>query len=636
LETTVIHHQYRALHSVITLAGLLLLVPAEISLASQNQVGDPPQTPLLYRLSIPAAALHRLHVQIIDEMPQGGTVEFAIPAWSPGYYQILHYEADIEHVRAKDGSGRLLAVTHASPRVWSIDTSAQTGAPTRIVVEYDVYAHDAGLGFFGSNLDGTAKLGYINGASAFLYEVGKTQRPVRLEATLPAGWNLATPLTPMAAPAATIRPAAAGQGGPAPLRFEAENYDALIDCPLQFGQFTSTEFVSDGATFQCVCVGSADWDKARVSTVLGKIVHAGIQVFGKPAFARYVFFFHIGGKGFEGGLEHRNSTVIHLSEALKDGKSEEFQTVTAHEFFHAWNVKRLRPTGLGPFDYSQPVRTASLWWAEGVTDYYADLIVYRAGLRDKTWLLKDLADRMEELDNNPSRLRVTLEDASRKAWEGESEGFDGLSYYLKGSLVGLYFDLRLRAVSEGKYSLDDVMRLLDTEFGSKNRAYPESALLTDLASLSQTDLHTEYADLVSTGKEIDWNAALEPVGLSLHREMSSYLGVQLHQAKGEGVLIDAIETGSAAARCGLQAGDTLLAIDGDTVTFDAFKTLLADRLPRSPIQLTVLRRGSQIKLLGDSGVRYSHYQLIPSRQDADVATAMTLFLPTTAKSPIVP
>jgi len=173
---------------------------------------------------------------------------------------------------------------------------------------------------------------------------------------------------------------------------------------------------------------------------------------------------------------------------------------------------------------------------------------------------------------------------------------------------------------------DDLMSLANTL----------SALLTDLASLSPTDLHTEYADLVSTSKEIDWNAVLEPVGLSLHRDMSSYLGVQLHQAKGEGVLIDAVETGSAAARCGLQAGDTLLAIDGDIVTFETFKALLAHRVPRSPIQLTVLRGGNQIKLLGDSGVQYSHYQLIPSRQNADVTTAMTLFLPTTAKSPIVP
>ncbi|MCW3053013.1 MAG: hypothetical protein JWN14_2183 [Chthonomonadales bacterium] len=601
-----------------------------------TQYSEPPQTPLLYRLSIPGAALHRLHFQIIDDMPPGEKVEFAIPAWSPGYYQILHYEADIEHVRAKDGNGRLLAVTHPSPRVWAIEPSPAAAVPTRIVVDYDVYAHDAGLGFFGSNLDGTAKLGYINGASAFLYEVGKTQHPVRLEATLPTGWKLATPLTPIATPPATIHTVAAGQEGELTRRFEAESYDALIDCPLQFGQFTSTEFVSDGATFQCVCVGSADWDKARVNTVLGKIVHAGIQVFGKPAFARYVFFYHIGGKGFEGGLEHRNSTVIHLSEALKDGKSEEFQTVTAHEFFHAWNVKRLRPTGLGPFDYTQPVRTASLWWAEGVTDYYADLIVYRAGLRDKSWLLKDLAERMEELDNNPARLRVTLEDASRKAWEGKSDGFDGLSYYLKGSLVGLYFDLRLRALSEGSHSLDDVMRLLDTEFGSKNKAYPEPALLTGLESLSHRDFHSEYADLLTTSKEIDWNAALEPVGLTLHRDANSFLGVQLHAAKGDGILIDAIETGSAANRCGVQAGDTLLEIDGEAISFGSFKEQFGHLAPRTPIQLTVLRNGKQIKLSGDSGVRYSHYRLILRQQNADATPLMTLFLPTAAKSPIAP
>jgi predicted metalloprotease with PDZ domain len=314
---------------------------------------------------------------------------------------------------------------------------------------------------------------------------------------------------------------------------------------------------------------------------------------------------------------------------LKDGKGEEFQTVTAHEFFHAWNVKRLRPEGLGPFDYTQPVRTASLWWAEGVTDYYSDVLLYRAKLRDKTWLLNDLAARIAELADNPSRLRVTLEEASRKAWEGESEGFDGLSYYLKGSLVGLYFDLRIRALTDGQRSLDDVIRLLDSAYGSKNKGYPEDALLASLEAVAQTDLHTEYADLLRSPKEIDWPAVFTPVGLVLHRESSSYLGVQVHADKdgaNAGIIIDAIEPGSAAVRCHLERGDLLVALNGEPVTLNTFRDQLGHLAPKSPLMLTVQRNGERLSLSGDSGLRYTRYEL--TAVAANVPAAADLFLPT--------
>ncbi len=519
---------FRTLLYRLALGALLIHPFPSLTAFASPQDGIAPEPPLVYRLSVPAPNSHRLHLRITEDHPSGTKMEFAIPAWTPGYYQILNYQADIEHVRATDGDGNALPVIHPTPRVWSIDTTARNAIPMPVTLDYDVNAHDPGLGFFGSAVDGELERGYINGASAFLYEVGHTQRPVRLDTALPAGWKLATPLTPLIG-ARSLGTAVTAEAKSETLQaFEAESYDALIDSPLQFGKFTSAEFVSDGATFQCVCVGSPDWDRSRVSTILTKIVHAAIQIFGKPPFKRYVFFYHIGGSGFLGGLEHHNSTVIHMGQPLSGGKGEDFQTVTAHEFFHAWNVKRLRPAGLGPFDYTQPVRTASLWWAEGVTDYYADVLLYRAGLRDKTWLLNDLADRIGDLDNTPSRLRVSLEDASRKSWEGESEGFDGLSYYLKGSLVGLYFDLRLRALTHGQRGLDDVMRLMEADYGSKGRAYPEGALLSCLEAVSQTDLHTEYANLVSSKGEIDWAAALAPAGLALRRDSSSYLGVQLH------------------------------------------------------------------------------------------------------------
>ncbi len=573
-----------------------------------------------YRLSIPKPERRRLHIHLLLEHPESQDVRFSIPAWTPGYYQILTYQTDIEALKARDGKGNSLPWTHDSARSWTVHCPLPGPPPDRLELDYDVYAHDAGLGFFGTVLDPAAQRGYVNGASAFLYVDGMTQSPVSLEVGLPTGWNIATPLPPLTSSPPTPNPAVT--------RYQASSYDDLIDSPLQFGQFSSTEFQSDGATFTCACIGSTNWDKAKVAVVLTKIVHAAIQVFGKPPFRHYLFLYHIGGGGFSGGLEHHNSTVIHLGSSLRDGSSEEFQSVTAHEFFHAWNVKRVRPLGLGPFDYTQPVRTASLWWAEGVTDYYADLILFRAGLRDRSWLLNDLSDRIGELENTPSRHRVTLEEASRRAWEGGSEGFDGLSYYLKGSLAGLYFDLRIRTLSGGKRSLDDVMRLLDAEYGAKGKGYPEEAVLKALESVAQTDLRTEYHAVIQSAEEIAWDDVFSAASLLLQQETVSYLGIQIRPAEPvakSGVLIQSIEPGSAAARLSLRPGDRILTLNGEEVRQDTLITALHKLPPKSALTLAVERGSERLVLTGDSGERFQNTTLAVKAVNVGTPGAPLLF-----------
>ena len=203
-------------------------------------------------------------------------------------------------------------------------------------------------------------------------------------------------------------------------------------------------------------------------------------MFGSVPFRQYAFIFHIGEEGFEGGLEHRSSTVIHLEDTLADGNDDEFLATCAHELLHAWNVKQIRPEGLGPFDYSRIVRTPSLWFAEGVTDYYADLIPVRAGLRTPDWFTQQLVQRIARLDSTVARGQVTLEQASLHAWEGQSEGYAGLSYYIKGSLAGAFFDLRVRELSGGERSLDDVMRSMDEMYGQRDVPYPSRGARRDV------------------------------------------------------------------------------------------------------------------------------------------------------------
>ncbi len=639
--------------------ALLLVGLRAVPVRAAPQDAPVPALPLhlAYDLSVADLASHKLGVRITLDNPPPGPISFAIPAWTPGYYQILAYQKDIEAVTAADETGKPLPLTRASERVWTIAPDAAPDAPPahRIVVSYRVNANDTGQGFFGSVLNGAERQGYVNGASTFLYLVGHTDAPVSLAVALPARWRLATPLDPqtpaastatpatsdttradkansdanVAAPDATAKPNPAPQSvQPAaePTKFTARSYDEMIDCPLQIGQFADTEFTTDGVPFRIVIAGHSSVDKPRLASVVSRIVHAGIALFGAAPFRRYVFFYHVGGGGFSGGLEHRSSTVIHLNESLGDGRGEGFQTVTAHEFFHAWNVKRLRPAGLGPFDYTQPVRTTSLWWAEGVTDYYAQLLLVRAGLRDRAWFLDDMNDRIAQLDATPARRRVSLAEASQRAWEGGSQGFGGLSYYLKGSLVGFYFDLRIRELTNGRRSLDDAMRELDVKYGRRDIGYPETALLDALNVASGSDLREEYDRYVRGYDDFDWGGVMNAVGLLLVRAPVPFLGVALtsppDDAKSDDagpVIVQEVEAGFSAAKMGLKPGDRIVRINQAPVTLASFSPILRAAPTDRPLVLDIERDGQPRTLEGKVGVQFTRQHSLTARPDAQVS-----------------
>jgi predicted metalloprotease with PDZ domain len=623
------------LHSPIGLFTLLACFAQGIS-AQQTAASAPstqPSPALVYHLDVPGLKPKTFHVTIRIEHPTEDHVDFAIPAWTPGYYQILSYETHIDNVHAEDGHGSGLPVLHPSRRVWEVTGSGGRREP--IQISYDLHAMDEGFGFFGSALQNNQA--YMNGASALMYVVGHTDLSASLSVSIPSDWKLATGLEALASIAGS-KPSLPGRtGATASYLFRAKDYDELIDCPMQFGRFDAVDFQSDGVRFRCVLVGNHQADVPRLTATLTRIVHTAIQVFGSAPFPRYVFFYHIGGGGFYGGLEHRNSTVIHLGNPIRDGGSDDFLTTTAHEFFHAWNVKYLRPSILGPFDYTQPVRTTSLWWAEGVTDYYAYLILLRSGLRDRDWFVRTFSDRIAELDNDDARVRVSLEEASSKAWEGGSMGFDGLSYYLKGSLVGLYFDLKIRELTEGHKTLDSAMRELAARYGRQGLGYPEDALLKVLDSVAGADLQSDYERYVRGTEEIVWQQVFSPAGLDLYRDRSAYLGI--HIAKGDRGKEDSdkethdlpatvadVERGMAADRMGLRPGDTIAKINNRPVTADSLTNTVQELAPDSPISLAILRDGKSLVLKGVSGSRYSGHQVVVT-PEAQLTGAMRRIFP---------
>jgi predicted metalloprotease with PDZ domain len=448
-----------------------------------------------------------------------------------------------------------------------------------------------------------------------MYLSGHTDAPVTLETRLPPGWKVATGLTP--------------QPKDQPLSpnrlFQAKNYDEMVDCPLQFGKFDAFSFKVNGVPFQCILVGDHRANTPKLTRTLTRVVQAGFSLFGKFPFSQYLFIFHCGGAGFFGGLEHRNSTVIHTSPDIGDGEGDELLPVTMHEFFHAWNVKRIRPAKLGPFDYTQAVRTPSVWFAEGVTDYYAALLLARAGLRSKEWLLGDLAGRIGNVDSTPSRRWVTLEEAGSKAWEGASMGFDGLNYYLKGSAIGFYFDMRVRALTQGRRNLDDVMRELDTQFGEKNIGYPEEAILQTLNRVSGADLTTEYNAYVRGVEEIPWEKTAAALGLTLKREAVGFLGVQFDdngisgRPKAQTVL-----KGFAAEKMGMVAGDVLQSLNGVKVTSVSVRDAILSLKPNTPLKVAIEREGMAMELEGMADAQYRWGTLVFAPQAQITPLALRL------------
>lgn len=413
---------------------------------------------------------------------------FHIPAWCPGYYQIAHYEHGISSFDAKTPDGQHLTTRRSGTRDWQVDDPDQKP----FTVSYEVDGSDEGLGFFGTAVSDAD--GFINGASAFMYVDGRLTEPDDLKITRPDGWDLATPLD---ADASGL--------------YQAGGYDELIDSPIQVGRFVRKTFTAEQIPFEVIYVapdGHPRTDTDAQTARIAKLVVPAIKMFGGAPFAHYTFIIHLAPGSFQGGLEHRASDVIDI----QNTDPLDMDDLITHEYFHAWNVKNIRPAVLGPFDYTKEVRTDNIWFAEGVTDYYAKLDAYKSGLEDLTYLFDQLTQQAGDLDHETDRLKYTLAQASRGAWEGGSEGLGNLSYYEKGLLAGLILDAEIRGATQGQKSLDDVMRLLYQRHRLPQPGYAEDEIKKTVNEVAETDLSAIYDTLVYSTKEMPYEE-LRKIGL---------------------------------------------------------------------------------------------------------------------------
>ncbi|NLI01371.1 MAG: M61 family metallopeptidase [Chthonomonadales bacterium] len=431
----------------------------------------------------------RISVPVSGEAPTA--LRLRMPVWTPGEYRVQNHARYVRRVRTAEGSD---AIQRPDPHTWVIP--AYPSAPC--TVEYELV--NAPPGVFTENVDVRSRRAFYNGAATFMYVDGRKDEPAVLSITVPRGWT---------GPITTLRAAASSTEPPA---FAAADYDELADAPILVGEANVGSFDLGGKSHTVAMFGQTrGTTPAPYVATLQSVARAAQAYMESLPYPSYTLFLDMGGRG--GGLEHANGARIAWQPWMD---SRQLGRFLAHEYFHLWNVKRIRPEALGPFDYQKPPRTRNLWFCEGVTEYVAGLLALRARILDERTYLNDLARSITTLANTPARKRITAEEASLRIWEdGRSTGYGGLSVYLKGEMIGLCLDLELLRITDGRFGMRELMRDLMERHAPPRPGYPEDGLRQAVVRAGGPSMGPYYDRLCRTTDELPIAEALRAAGLRL-------------------------------------------------------------------------------------------------------------------------
>ena len=548
--------------------------------ASGAQVTAPNSPDISFTVSMSKPSTHLLEVEMRLQRSNGAShTDLVMPVWTPGSYLIREFERHVQDFAAEE-NGRALEWTKTNKNTWRITTN---GAHEWRVT-YRVYANELTVRTNELNSDHA----FWNNAALLMYPDGFIKSPSTLRIVPRAGWKIATGLPPIADRANTFR---------------AENFDILYDSPVEVSDFKEIDFTVRGVAHRIVIDGDGNYDSMRLREGVRRIVEAEVSLFGEIPYHDYTFILHLRSAG-GGGLEHLNSTALGFrrSNFATENGYQDFWSLVAHEFFHLWNVKRIRPDALGPFDYTKENYTRLLWVAEGITEYYGNLMVRRAGLMTDTAYLAHLAKQIQDFQNTPGRMEMSAEEASFDAWikfyrPDENSVNSSISYYDKGELLGMLLDLEIRKRTRGSKSLDDVMRHLYTEYYQKGRNYAPADFQKTCELMAGGNMDQFFSRYVRGREELDYNAALNSAGLRLYNagagEMMaqperSFLGAELEQT-GDRLVVTSVRSGTPAYEQGLNARDQIVALDGARVNKDSFEARIAEKKPGETVRITVFR-----------------------------------------------
>ncbi len=546
-----------------------------------------------------------------------------MPVWTPGSYLVREFERHVQDFSAKDAAGQPLKWEKTNKTTWKVTTNGARDWHAT----YRVYANE--LSVRTSELNSSHA--YWNNANLLMYLDGSLKSPSTVRVLAPDVWKVATGL-----------PGVPGQRN----TFRADNFDVLYDSPFEVSNFKSLVFNVKGVPHRIVIDGEGNYDPERMRRDVQKIVETEVEVMGgEVPYRDYTFILHLRSNA-GGGLEHLNSTSLgyprfgftvrgggdratssspNAAQPVQ-GEYRNFLSLVAHEFFHLWNVKRIRPDALGPFDYTQENYTKLLWVAEGITDYYADVALRRAGLISESDFLAGAARAFQGLQNTPGRLVQSVEESSYDSWikfyrPDENSINSQVSYYDKGSILGLLLDLEIRKRTNGAKSLDDVLRYLYTEFFKKERNYSPEDFQKAAELAAGGSLETFFAKYVHGKEELDYNAGLEAVGLRLDTGATngpngqpvqrSYFGADVRQ-EDDRLMVTRVYAGSPAYDQGLNTGDQIVALDNARMTQTLFNARLAEKRPGDLLNLTIFRSDDLSTLLIKLGGRTEGtYRIVP-------------------------
>lgn len=572
---------------------------------------DAQTTPIRYTLRIPAPQTHML--EVTAEVPAGQpAVEMMMAVWTPGSYLVREYARNVEAVRATAPDGRVLPVRKSDKNRWRVEAG---GVPS-FTLSYRVYGREMTVRH--NWIDSSFAL--LNGAPTFLTLADGRVRPHDVTVVLPAGW----------ARVMTALPEVEGT----PNRFIAPDFDTLVDSPMLAGNPTVETFEVEGKPIALATVGDAgQFDHARAAKDLEKIVRQHATLWGGLPFRKYVFLNVLtlpAGQG-GGGLEHASSVTMMDSKFASRTRQAyvSWLELASHEFFHAWNIKRLRPVELGPFNYERENLTRSLWIAEGITDYYGELLVRRAGLSTPDEYLVALSNKIEDLQGMPGRLVMSVEQASFDAWiryyrPDENSPNVAISYYTKGAVLGFLLDARIRAATRGAKTLDDVMRAAYAKY-SGAKGYTPDEFRAVAEEVAGTSLKSFWASNVEAPGELDYAEALETFGVRFRQPDGAgraWLGVVTRNDAGR-LVVSQVRRGTPAYEAGLNVDDEILAVDEMRVRADRWDGRLGQYQPGDTATLLVARREELIRLkvtLGADPGRRFRLELQPTLSDAQRAT----------------
>lgn len=520
-----------------------------------------------YFVSMSAPESHLFEVTLNISNWQEKTLDLKMPVWTPGSYLIREYSRHLQNFTAN------LTWEKKAKNYWQIDTNNESN----ITIKYQIYAND--LTVRTNHLDATH--GYFNGAALFFYIPNYENLPFTITINPPQSyWQISTSLPKINSLENT---------------FIADNFDTLVDSPFEIGTQKVYDFEVENKPHQWVIWGEGNIEIEKLIKDTQKIIKTEKKIFGDLPYNNYFFLLHLSASGF-GGLEHKNCCVLNYPRFgfKKTEKYYRFLQLVAHEYFHLWNVKRIRPKALENFNYEEENYTTALWFSEGTTSYYDMIIPLRAGIYNHKTFFELLSKDISQYLNIPGRNIQPLSESSFDTWiklyrrDAYSNNCQ-ISYYLKGQLVTLLLDLLIRKNTDNQKSFDDVMTSMWLKFGKEEIGFSDEELKTEIEVIANTNLTEFFNRYLDTTATLPFDEYFEPFGLTLEAQIDAntppYLGLNIQRKNGSEE-ITFVDANSPAGKVGIEAGDELLAINGFRVNVDNLTDRLLDYQANDMIQLS--------------------------------------------------